>query len=476
MDSLFSAASYAVSATAAAPVQAGALVGGAAQRTTGMAMNKVSVKKEMAKALLLDMAKPLRDSVMQRLRAVVFGTMLDDPDMKPDMKKYLTETVELLWAEIQAEIESSIESAMLAQRENAIEKGPEGGLFSVVWLRVRRWMLYHYLPFDKSIFGKFKDPVYLGFFAATCLPIHGLRIGIFIALLLFLRFPGPADEFQMLNYVVCFKGYQFLSGGYICMATAGMTYYSCYCQGKDKMLECMDSSGPGGYPVWGEAVDYLGSIILPWIAIMLLRGTKKYAKVEFLGRNKAKTPQQADTNAAGNTAEVLPEDRTAMDSIWLRRLIFWDIKCFTFSIGVLVVGSLLSCDSVGSNQFATNVFWCRVLYSMLTFPWTMFAIPATLQLLTHCCPTGYNHLGACVPFAIRVAPEPPKPRRRARNIPGEDNAAEAGCLGGAGGTGAAGDGTAEPEEDEEPEYHATSGAQYGQVNAAQSLLCSYDRF
>ena len=67
----------------------GALVGGAAQRTTGMALSRVSVKKEMAQAMLLDIAKPLRDSVMQRLRAVVFCTVLDDPDMKPDMKKYL---------------------------------------------------------------------------------------------------------------------------------------------------------------------------------------------------------------------------------------------------------------------------------------------------------------------------------------------------------------------------------------------------
>jgi hypothetical protein len=277
----------------------------------------------------------------------------------------------------------------------------------------------------------------------------------------------------MLNYVVCFKGYQFLSGGYICMATAGMTYYSCYCQGKDKMLECMDTSGPGGYPVWGEAVDYLGSIVLPFIAIMLLRGTKKYAKMEFLGREASQV-----IDASGNAAEaLLPEQRSAMDSVWLRRLIFWDIKCFVFSVGVLVVGSLLSCATVEDSQFATNIFWCRVLYSLLTLPWTLFAIPATLQLLTHCCPTGYNHLGACVPFAIRMATEPPKPKRKTSNTPGEDSAAEAGCFGSMGGTDAAGDGSAEaPDEDEEPGYHAMSGAQYGQVNAAQSLLCSYDRF
>merc|ERR1712039_1066366 len=53
---------------------------------------------------------------------------------------------------------------------------------------------------------------------------------------------------------------------------------------------------------------------------------------------------------------------------------------------------------VSSPQFKEDLFWCKVLYGLLSLPFFPFMIPVFLQVLTHCEFTGYNESGACVAF------------------------------------------------------------------------------
>merc|ERR1712070_356154 len=53
-----------------------------------------------------------------------------------------------------------------------------------------------------------------------------------------------------------------------------------------------------------------------------------------------------------------------------------------------------------AEQFQANVYWCCVLYSLLSMPFAAFNIPAIHTLLIHGDPTGFNANGACVGFII----------------------------------------------------------------------------
>merc|ERR1712150_96843 len=96
----------------------------------------------------------------------------------------------------------------------------------------------------------------------------------------------------------------------------------------------------------------------------------------------------------------------------LRHLLRYDVKCFVVSLLVLaVLGAWTwSVDSIDarkenllrwileSPQFKEDLFWCKVLYGLLSLPFFPFMIPVFLQVLTHCEFTGYNESGACVAF------------------------------------------------------------------------------
>lgn len=53
-----------------------------------------------------------------------------------------------------------------------------------------------------------QDPVYLLMTFTTMLPIFGIRVFFFMGILVMLLFPGPPDEFQLINFILIFKGTQ----------------------------------------------------------------------------------------------------------------------------------------------------------------------------------------------------------------------------------------------------------------------------
>merc|ERR1712194_439375 len=51
------------------------------------------------------------------------------------------------------------------------------------------------------------------------------------------------------------------------------------------------------------------------------------------------------------------------------------------------------------------IYWARIVYALLSFPFTFFWIPGLQGILTHTKTTGYNRNGVCVPYTVRSLPK-----------------------------------------------------------------------
>ena len=88
-------------------------------------------------------------------------------------------------------------------------------------------------------------------------------------------------------------------------------------------------------------------------------------------------------------------------------LLNYDVACFAFSLLVLLVltgGHLMMSKEdhqvTAYRHFQEDIFWCKVLYSLLSMPFALFTIQPLQQVLTHAAPTGFNDFGECVPFRM----------------------------------------------------------------------------
>ncbi|CAK0831932.1 unnamed protein product, partial [Prorocentrum cordatum] len=154
-------------------------------------MSMMCVNKEKAKAMLLDMGAPLRQSILDSIKDVLKASVVEDPDMWKWVKDLASQMVELTWDHISLEVERTIESSLVKFQEDSGVEGPTGTGLLGLWCRVRAFFLHHWIPHNKSVFGKMQDPVYVTIFVLTLLPVPGLRVLIFCILLAMLLFPGP---------------------------------------------------------------------------------------------------------------------------------------------------------------------------------------------------------------------------------------------------------------------------------------------
>merc|ERR1719401_1435997 len=102
---------------------------------------------------------------------------------------------------------------------------------------------------------------------STMLPVFGIRVFFFSGILTCLLVPGPPDEYQLINFILIFKGTQFFTTGVILGFVASMEYYACYLFAGAALRQCIDTRGPGATDWLSSLImDYIGTLILVWIA------------------------------------------------------------------------------------------------------------------------------------------------------------------------------------------------------------------
>lgn len=85
------------------------------------------------------------------------------------------------------------------------ELGPQPMCCGPRWLRAK--LLYSYLPFDISIFGQIKSPFFLLLTVISITPMFGIRVAFFTLILLLIIAGRPPDEYQMVTFILTFKGW-----------------------------------------------------------------------------------------------------------------------------------------------------------------------------------------------------------------------------------------------------------------------------
>eukprot|EP00929_Paragymnodinium_shiwhaense_P058186 TRINITY_DN29138_c0_g1_i2.p1 TRINITY_DN29138_c0_g1~~TRINITY_DN29138_c0_g1_i2.p1 ORF type:complete len:795 (-),score=140.13 TRINITY_DN29138_c0_g1_i2:153-2537(-) len=366
-------------------------------------------KKHRAKRQLLELSSPMRVQMLSSVGELIKELSMRDPDMWPWIRPMILKTVSGLWEDISQEIEFNLNRSVQDRRavediEADLRSTPGPGpttrctRLSKFYLRARAFVLHHYLPYNKTFFGKVQDKWYLLMVVFTLLPFYGVRNFFFMCLLTMLLFPGPPDEFQLTNFILLFKGTQFFTSGVIALFTGAMQYYKCFIFSLDDLKTCVHSRGPGAAEsVWGQLLDYTGSVVLVWIAFLSL-------------------PRSRTLRVLGN--DLTPAAQPADDIVYcfccrgvrgrggrLRRLLRYDVCCFIASF--LVVAAMhIGAPELTQNDLRAALYWCRVVYALLSLPFSLFVLPVFQQLLTHCIVTGFNEHGACVEFAFRTV----KPR------------------------------------------------------------------
>jgi len=90
---------------------------------------------------------------------------------------------------------------------------------------------------------------------------------------------------------------------------------------------------------------------------------------------------------------------------YLPKLLKYDMFCFLLVLAIFVFALFIRAYRVeGPNwsvyqwKFHADLYWIRVFYGLLNFPFIFFVLPLVSDFLLHLKPTGYNRSGECVPM------------------------------------------------------------------------------
>merc|ERR1719428_1604088 len=107
------------------------------------------------------------------------------------------------------------------------------------------------------------------------MPRFAARQGFFAVILFLISFPCPPDEFQLVNFILHFKGSQYLTGGVLASLWTMLEAETCNTRG----VLC-PALGP--MPFTFGLLELLLNIVLVWTAFLMLPYSKKFGGSKFV--------------------------------------------------------------------------------------------------------------------------------------------------------------------------------------------------
>jgi hypothetical protein len=199
------------------------------------------------------------EMVMAKVERFLYRQVVD-PDMPPTVQRGVQALVASLTDELDDTLLEKAAGAVL--RSEADGGGTEPafcGCFGVI----RAFVLYHLMPWDKSIWAKMRDPVWCVALLIGSMPLLGVRVAwwVFVFLLL-----DHHDEFTLCNFVVTFKASHFVSGCFVAALSGTTTYMAC-----NEAGDCHEA-GPGvSLPAYeADLCAVLVQSLCCWVAMAFL--------------------------------------------------------------------------------------------------------------------------------------------------------------------------------------------------------------
>jgi len=335
--------------------------------------------KELLESWLKQKIQKQLESIVDRLPQILKDAV-EDPEMPRVVSRGKDAAIDIAWPDFREEIMWEIAVLLDGDAKEEIEDGSKACCFF-------RFFRYHLFPNDKTIWGKLRDPIFVIFTLISLIPIQGVSQLIYCFIFFII---DKRDEFQLLQFILQFKGTQFISHGIIRTLTGFFLYVQCATAPGDEDDHSCEKSGPG---MAGNFVSILGfwllQIVVVWFAYLFLPCSQAKGRSQLKG-------------------QVAFEESTNMKRKggYLIYIMLWDVVSFICCAAVLgyVISTRPPSDMLDwPVQHA--FFGIQIVYGFTAMPFFFFSIPLLQTVLTHTVPTAYDKRGM-----TRKIKGPPKKR------------------------------------------------------------------
>jgi len=353
--------------------------------------HELAKQKEKALSFMVQSSLPLLQQILAELEHVVAANMLKDPDMPDIVRKYAYASIARAWATFSAKVELAVEVKTLRKPGNqhlVQQHDPLGSKLFQACMRIRAFVLWHYMPFDKTIFGKLKDVWFLIACLLIILPIT--RPMFFGIILLMIRFPGPADEFQLQTFILNYKGVQFILSGVLALYNISIRILYCFLRFHGEGVEECYNRQMSSFvclSTWDATAVLIVNVSLCWIAFTMLPGSHRRVVLDMTAEEQARD------------IELTPRGDK------LLKFLQYDVMCV--AITTVFFNVMYAVQRGFSAKFPMfDAFYMHVCvmwtcsYSLLAFPFAVFIIPGLGKILIHVAPTGFDQQGQCRIFQV----------------------------------------------------------------------------
>lgn len=333
------------------------------------------------------------DKALVKVEAVAKEKLKDD-DMPKVVKRAVDGAVENIMPDIREEVMETVQTSF--RKLKAADEGEPFGCCPNPFRKFRAVVLYELFPYDRTIWQQLRSPLYWLLMIPPAFPRYGVSQMWFI-LMLIMR--DKSDEFQLINYILGFKGFQFFSVGVFPAIFGSFQLY--FCAVKDSP-DCHLGKNPS-LDYW-ELAFFCLQVILMWGAFICLPFSKKKGGPVFAHP----LPSEMDPPPSKFCGMEVYKRRGGR----LGRWVFYDTFTFFLAAGLIAwaafasAGAIIAKDPVVRKshewELKTTFFFCKVIYGLLSFPWLLFQLPLAKQLFTHAKPTAYNKNGKTLPLSKKV--------------------------------------------------------------------------
>lgn len=307
-----------------------------------------------------------------------------------------------------------------------------GRLIIYYYDKIRAHILYGIHPYDKSSWACMKSRRWCLLTAIGMIPGF---IGQLWWLLLFIM-KDKSDEYQLANFIVSFESAKFFSVGVWSFVQGAVRLFLCvHVWRQDTDGISMDTCEEYGAKLtWDNVAFFILQLTLVWSCFLLLPLSRRRYRHAVQARPKAEREleqkqtmdsQQRHTseqNQSGSNCnrytmskwlysmyEYIPltgkKDKTTKipdDALKKYSRGGYLTSMYRYFVGI-VLGTIASgaltlyfMNDQPQWQLLGSLFWVRVIYGLLSFPFVLFKLPLAMQLFVCSTPTAYDQKGQTV--------------------------------------------------------------------------------
>jgi len=344
---------------------------------------------------------------------------LEDPYMPGCVRRSLHRGIDGCWPDFRQEILWEVQVMIDGDEEQYTQHMDERGAPCCLLAKMR----YHLFPYNQGIWSCIRDPFYLLVNLLSIVPTYGIYAFTFLFIFILI---DKKDEYQLVYFILSFKGAQFFSWGLVKGIVGFSMYFMCVTF-PDIKIEDLDmnnieltnanqtavrpktshnceTAGPGMSDMyWLQIVSWLLPLVLVWSSLFLL----PYS--EEKGRSVLKDLE--DHSATTTQLSEKEKRRRQRQGGYIWYMLLYDIIVFAICVCLLflivyaqpVTGKGSRWEkayNAGSAdwQVQQTLFFCQFIYGLLSIVFVPFNLPFLQAVLTHSVPTAYDEQGRCCKF------------------------------------------------------------------------------